>query len=156
MLRPNGHFSADHFINKIGITMIIDVFLSGKREEFIEQRSLCSLLSLFKWKARWYFSECFERCFIEKIIIIAVLSHLKISVPTSGCRMWPLSFPQSKSHLFTYTMSAELPSWERVTCGVSVSLRKPEVRERERNSQLNLRWEEANGGQFKVGKFMSF
>lgn len=94
--------------------MIIDVFLSEKREEFIEQRSLCSLLS-----------ECFERCCIEKVIIITVLSRLRISVLASGCSIFlrPLSFPHLR---VTYTMSAELPSRERVTCGVSVSLRKPE------------------------------
>ena len=29
ILSPNGHFSVDHFINKIGITIIIDVFWGG-------------------------------------------------------------------------------------------------------------------------------
>ena len=52
ILSPNGHFSVDHFINKIGITIIIDVFWGGGGEEFIEKRRLCSLLSLFKEKSR--------------------------------------------------------------------------------------------------------
>lgn len=52
ILSPNGHFSVDHFINKIGITIITDVFWGGWGEEFIEKRRLCSLLSLFKEKSR--------------------------------------------------------------------------------------------------------
>ena len=38
MLGPNGHFSADHFINKIGITIIMVVFLSRRKEEFMEKK----------------------------------------------------------------------------------------------------------------------
>lgn len=48
ILSLDGHFSADYFTNKIGITIIIDVFWGGKKEEFIGKRRLCFLLSLFK------------------------------------------------------------------------------------------------------------
>lgn len=60
ILTSNGHFSANHFIKKIGLTIVIDVFWGDRREEFTEKRRLCSLLSLFKEKLRWYFLSATE------------------------------------------------------------------------------------------------
>lgn len=149
ILSPNGHFSADHFITKIGITIITDVFWNGRREEFIEKR-LCSLLSLFKGKTRWYFLSALKGPLQNKLPNPYIRPSQHICA-TPGCRifLWPSSVSSSESptpdlqrcphekgshllHLWAW-------EWEK-------------VRGREGNSQLNFRWEGAvEEGNLRMG-----
>lgn len=143
ILSPNGHFSADHFINKVSITIITDVFLSGRREEFIEKRSLYSLLSAFEGKARRNFLSALKCPSWKRFVnpcskpsqaicahirpqtilwLLSIYPSIKVICLPTPCRQ---RCPDEKGSHLVHLWAWE---WEK-------------VRGRERKSRLNLRWE---------------